>query len=217
MLVAEVEHDSGLDARRFAPVVAALQDLTPRVEVLTPGCCVVATRGPSRYYGGDKALAVLVHDTIAKVLADASSDVPADASVRVGIADGLFAAGRAARLAPTGVMVVPPGGSAAFLSGLSLWTLAEAVSPLAGGAGERTTDDLIDMLWHLGLRSLGDLAALPVGDLVGRFGTQGEWMHALASGRDPHLSQPAAVRPDLCVATEIDPAGGPNRHGGLCG
>lgn len=209
-----IEHDPDLDARRFAPVVAALEDLTPRVEVLAPGCCVVATQGPSRYYGGDEVLAVLVQDTVAKTLAGASADgpvrAPADASVRVGIADGLFAAGLAARTAPaanplTQVMVVPPCGSAEFLSRLSLWTLTEEFSLLTGCAADGTTDDLISRLWQLGLRCLGDLAALSAGDLVGRFGRQGEWVHALASGRDPRLSQPAAAQPDLSAATEIDP------------
>ena len=63
------EHDLDLDARCFVPVVTALEDLTPRVEVLAPGCCVVATRGPSRYYGGDEALAELAHRTVTEVLA----------------------------------------------------------------------------------------------------------------------------------------------------
>lgn len=211
MLAAEVghaEHDPDLDARCFAPVVAALEDLTPRVEVLAPGCCVVATRGPSRYYGGDEALAELAHRTVTEVLATGTYD-PAS-SVSVGIADGLFAAGMAGRAAlartpSTPVLVVPPGSSAEFLGGLPLGTLAEECSLLTGCAADGTTDDLLSMLWQLGLRTLGDLAALPVGDLVGRFGTQGEWMHALASGRDPRLSQPAAAHPDLSVETEIDP------------
>ncbi|MXV88991.1 MAG: DNA polymerase Y family protein [Acidimicrobiales bacterium] len=202
------EHDPDLDARCFAPVVAALEDLTPRVEVLAPGCCVVATRGPSRYYGGDEALAELAHRTVTEVLATGTYD-PAS-SVSVGIADGLFAAGMAGRAAlartpSTPVLVVPPGSSAEFLGGLPLGTLAEECSLLTGCAADGTTDDLLSMLWQLGLRTLGDLAALPVGDLVGRFGTQGEWMHALASGRDPRQSQPAAAHPDLSVETEIDP------------
>ena len=225
------EHDPDLDARCFGPVVAALEDLTPRVEVLAPGCCVVATRGPSRYYGGDEALAELAHRTITEVLATAgargagaSSTVGARgagasstagmydpaSSVSVGIADGLFAAGLAGRAASVRtpsvpVLVVAPGSSAAFLGGLGLGTLAEEGSLLTGCAADGTADDLISMLWQLGLRTLGDLAALPVRDLVGRFGTQGEWMHALASGRDPRLSQPAAAHPDLSAETEIDP------------
>ena len=202
------EHDPDLDARCFVPVVTALEDLTPRVEVLAPGCCVVATRGPSRYYGGDEALAELAHRTVTEVLASDMYD-PAP-SVSVGIADGLFAAGLAGRAASARtpsmpVLVVAPGSSAEFLSELPLGTLAEEGSLLTGCAADGTADDLISMLWQLGLRTLGDLAALPVRDLVGRFGTQGEWMHALASGRDPRLSQPAAALPDLSAETEIDP------------
>ena len=229
------EHDPDLDARCFTLVVTALEDLTPRVEVLAPGCCVVATRGPSRYYGGDEALAELVHRTITEVLAselgtagirDVGALGPAGvrdvgalntagmydpaSSVSVGIADGLFAAGLAGRTAlartpSTPVLVVAPGSSAAFLAGLSMWTLTEEFSLLTGCAADGTTDDLISMLCQLGLRTLGDLAALPAGDLVGRFGRQGEWVHALASGRDPRLSQPAAAHSDLSVETEIDP------------
>lgn len=209
MLVVEVEHaesepDPDLDARRFAPMVAALEDLTPRVEVLEPGCCVIATRGPSRYHGGDEALAALVSETVANVLAGAS--------VSVGIADGLFAAGLACRAASVRtpsmpVMVVPEGASASFLGSLPVSTLAEVFSPLAGeGDGASSTArDLIDVLRRLGLRSLADVAALESADLIGRFGTQGEWAHRLASGRDPRLSQPAVAQPELSVETEIDP------------
>ena len=225
-----VERDPDLDARRFAPVVMALEDLTPRVEVLAPGCCVVATRGPSRYYGGDEALAELMQQTVAGVLAEAQADAPVRAAVRVGIADGLFAAGLAARLASardpsTQVLVVPSGASAAFLSRLPQRTLAEAFSPLgdnldtAGprGVGASSTAgprgvgasnpaaEFTDVLGRLGLRTLGDVAALPVADLIGRFGTQGEWAHRLASGRDFRPSQPAAAQLELSVETEIDP------------
>ena len=203
-----VERDPDFDARRFAPVVTALEDLTPRVEVLAPGCCIVATRGPSRYYGGDEALAELVRQTAAGVLVDAQADAPASATIRVGIADGLFAAGLAARLASardpsTQVMVVPAGASAAFLSRLSQRTLAGAFSPL--GDDPDAASDFADVLGRLGLRTLGDVAALPPSDLIGRFGTQGEWAHRLASGRDFRLSQPPAAQPELSVETEIDP------------
>lgn len=221
------EHDPDLDARCFAPVVAALEDLAPRVEVLAPGCCVIATRGPSRYYGGDEALAELVHRTVAGVLAGELGTAGArgvgasGTAVSVGIADGLFAAGMAGRAAlartpSTPVLVVAAGCSASFLSTLPISTLAEAFSPLAGGgasnpAGARgvgasnTARDFIDVLRRLGLRSLADVAALPVADLIGRFGTPGEWAHRLASGRDPRLSQPGVAQPELSVETEIDP------------
>ena len=215
------EHDPDLDARRFAPVVAALEDLTPRVEVLAPGCCIVLTRGPSRYYGGDKALAELVHRTVVEALADATSTagacgvgaLNAASIVSVGIADGLFAAGIAARAAsvraPSApVLVVPAGRSEAFLAPLPVSTLAEAFSPLAAQGAHSaggTAEDFIGVLARLGLRALGDVAALPAADLAGRFGRHGEWAYRLASGLDDRLSQPAAAEPELSVETEIDP------------
>ena len=205
-----VERDPDLDARRFAPVVMALEDLTPRVEVLAPGCCVVATRGPSRYYGGDEALAELVQQTVAGVLAEAQADAPASAAIRVGISDGLFAAGLAGRAASVRtpsmpVLVVAAGCSASFLGTLPVLALTEMFSPLADGGASSAARDLTDVLQRLGLRSLGDVAALPVSDLIGRFGAQGEWAHRLASGRDFRPSQPAAAQLELSVETEIDP------------
>ncbi|HEX2024114.1 MAG TPA: hypothetical protein VHF00_05375 [Acidimicrobiales bacterium] len=48
-----VEHDPARDVRAFEPVVAAVESLAPRVEVTRSGTCALATRGPSRYFGGD--------------------------------------------------------------------------------------------------------------------------------------------------------------------
>src|SRR3954468_3566833 len=45
------------DARAFEPVVAAVEAFGPAVEIIRPGVCAMATRGPSRYFGGDRALA----------------------------------------------------------------------------------------------------------------------------------------------------------------
>ena len=65
--------------------------------------------------------------------------------------------------------------------------------------------DLAGLLNRLGLRTLGDLAALPAGDVASRFGAAGESAHRLASGLG---SRPLAVRPpaeDLSVTQEFDP------------
>ncbi len=109
-----LERDPGLEARRFEPVLAAVESLTPRVEVTTPGTCAFATRGPSRYFGGDESLAHRVAAVVAEALAGRGE-------VTVGVADGPFAARLAARGADTGSTgprVVPPGESAAFLAPL---------------------------------------------------------------------------------------------------
>ena len=96
--VTVVEHDVERDARAFEPVVARIERLTPRVEVVRPGLCAFDTRGPSRYFGGDQALA----QRIAKLVPDG----------RVGVADGPFASQLAARRD----VIVPPGQSPDFLA-----------------------------------------------------------------------------------------------------
>src|SRR5918994_7108988 len=53
-------HDPARDARAFEPVLAAIERLTPWVEVLQPGECAFPARGAARYHGGEPALAVTV-------------------------------------------------------------------------------------------------------------------------------------------------------------
>src|SRR5687768_16922969 len=84
-------------ARAFEPVAAALEALTPRVQLVQPGCVALPTRGPSRYHGGDLALA-----RAAGLLATSAGppvESPMGPLVGVGVADGLFAATLAARRA----------------------------------------------------------------------------------------------------------------------
>ena len=51
------EQEHGREARAFGAVVAALEAFATRVDPVRPGVCAVPTRGPSRYFGGDEALA----------------------------------------------------------------------------------------------------------------------------------------------------------------
>src|SRR4051812_45498558 len=83
-----VGHDAGRDARAFEPVVAAVEHLAPGVEVVRPGVCALAARGPAWYFGGEEAAAELL---VEKVAQDCAVEAQA------GIADGVFAATLAAR------------------------------------------------------------------------------------------------------------------------
>jgi protein ImuB len=169
-------------ARRHERVIAAVTGFCPDVEVVEPGVCAFGARGPARYFGGETALAAGITAALAG-LGEQS---------RVGVADGLFAALLAARNG----QVVPPGGTARFLAG-------QPVSVLAGQVP--ATQDLAALLVRLGLRTLGDFAALPVRDVASRFGDAGEGAHRLARGLH---SRPLATRPppaDLSVAREFDP------------
>jgi protein ImuB len=163
-------------------VLSLVEEFCPRVEVLRPGVCAIGTRGPARYFGGEDALARKVVEAITRV----------GVTCQVGVADGLFAARLAAQAAPPGTAtVVPPGAARAFL----------APQPVSTLDGEKMTG----LLPRLGIATLGDLARLPVSEVVNRFGTAGGLAHRLACGLDP---RPLAARPpasDLSACLEFDP------------
>jgi protein ImuB len=173
-------HDPARDARAFEPVLVAVEQLTPWVEVLQPGECAFPARGAARYHGGEPALAVTVTAAVHAALEGRGG-------CQVGIADGTFAAALAARHQA----IVPPGGSRAFLAPLPVATLDRP--------------DLADLLVRLGLRTLGDLAALPGADLATRFGAEGARAARLAGGLDEHPRGARRPPPDLRVAAELDP------------
>jgi protein ImuB len=141
-------------------------------------------RGPARYYGGEDAAASALLATVGEL------GVP---GARVGIADGPFAAMLTARSAVDGhgTLVVPPGDTPAFLA------------PLPVDVLERP--ELADLLVRLGLRTLGAFAAVPAGDVVGRFGADGEGAHRLARGLDERPPDARPVPPDLVAEAELDP------------
>jgi protein ImuB len=177
--------DPARQVREFEPVVVAIEAFTPEVEVVRPGMTAFGTRGPSRYFGGDQALAAKVAAAVDAIL------VPLGAPrCRVGVADGRFAASLAAR-STDAVLVVPPRASAAFL----------APAPVA--ALDRP--DLADLLTRLGLTTLGHLAELPAAAVLARFGPEGAEVHRLARGLDERPLSARTPPPDLAVTAELDP------------
>jgi protein ImuB len=190
-----LERDESLEARAFEGVVRAVETFTPRLELTRPGACIFPTRGPSRYFGGDHALAALVHEAVEAVLVERGWS----GAGRVGVADGPFAAQIAARTAPAaqGTAVVPAEGSPAFLAPLPIASLHEA--------DRRDITELIDVWYRLGLTTLADLAALPARDVMARFGLPGSLAHRLAAGLDNRPPDARDPPPDLEVATEVDP------------
>ena len=199
-----IERDESLEARAFEGVVRAVEAFTPRLELTRPGACIFPTRGPSRYFGGDQSLALLVHEAVETVLAGQGWS----GAGHIGVADGPFAAQIAARTAtstatstasgrPRGVAVVAAGGSTDFLAPLPIGSLHEV--------GQRDVAELIDVWYRLGLRTLADLAALPARDVMARFGLPGLLAHRLAAGLDNRPPDARDPPPDLEVGTEIDP------------
>src|SRR3954467_4678512 len=97
-----LRYGPALDARAFEPVLAGLEQALPGLHPLRPGTVAVRARGPARYYGGEEAAALTVLGTVAEYGVE---------QARVGIAAGLFAAERAARVARGAGFDTPPGGA----------------------------------------------------------------------------------------------------------
>jgi len=193
--------DVGDEARRFEPIVAAVEALVPRVEVVGPGLMFIPVAGAVRFYGSEKALAERIsvgidqqfeerskldshHPSLAGGMREvASSHGLGSESAggmkgvvpphRIGIAGGPFAARWAAATAMGGEphIVID---TLSFLSVLDLSTLRESM----GGT------EMIDTFRWLGIATLGDLARLPRETLASRFGNPGLLAHRLASGED---------------------------------
>lgn len=185
-----LERDEVLEARRFEPVAAALSDITPWVEVQRPGTCAFGVRGPFRLFGSEESLVGSTTATVMEALDD-TLGTGAHPGCRIGVADGPFAAGLASRFAAGNALVVPTGGTPAFLA------------PLPVEALERP--DLADVLVRLGLTTLGSLAGLPVTDVAGRFGSEGLVAQRLAAGLDGRQLHVVNQPPDLAVGMDMDP------------
>jgi protein ImuB len=170
-------HDPGRDARAFEPVVAAVEELAPGVEIVRAGLCAFAARGPTRYFGGEVAVAERLVDQVAGCGVESL----------VGIADGVFAAALAARRAA----IVPVGGTRRFLA------------PLDIGVLERP--ELADLMRRLGIRTLGAFADLPEKDVVARFGADAALAHRLARGMGERPLVPRTPPPETTVARVLDP------------
>ncbi len=199
--------ERGPRARAFEPVVRAMQEFCPQVEVLRPGLAASEARGPARYFGGEAVLA----DKVAKAVARLGF------ACGIGVADGLFTALVAAQdsLAggqggrpgfpgagpgplgagpgPLGTcsVIVPPGQAPAFLAPRPVAILGEP--------------ELAELLARLGVGTVGDLAALPAAEVEARFGLAGLRAHRLARGLDPRPLTPRPPAADLSVQAEFDP------------
>lgn len=176
-----LDHRPEVEARAFDDVLAAVEEFVPGVAPLRPGLC--ALRVPPRYHGGERATAALIAERVVEL---------GVRDIRAGVADGPFAAEQAARRAPTqDLLVVPPGGSRAFLADLPIDVLDDP--------------SLVDLLRRLGVRHLGDFAALAPADVRTRFGDRGILLHRWARGDDPRPVSRRAVPPEFTETLSLEP------------
>ncbi|RLP83749.1 DNA polymerase Y family protein [Mycetocola lacteus] len=196
-----------VDHRRFEPLIRILEGIVPSIQQVRPGLCLVPGRGPARYYGSEAAAAQALTAALRE-----EGVIPAGSAVRIGAADGVFAAQQAAyRAVPSSlpeapgtvaesedaapitdaILVIPPGQSARFLAQMPVTTLGEP--------------ELTRVLARLGVHRLGELAALPAASVRDRFGAAGEQAHRIAAGEDPRRVRPRIPPAELAVEREFDP------------
>jgi protein ImuB len=174
-----VASDAGRDAVLFEPVLAAVEQVAAGVMVLGAGAgaCGFAARGPAAYFGGEGVVAEKVIDRVATEMG---------VEAQIGVADGAFAALLAARVQ----QVIEPGATPGFLAGLPVAVLGRP--------------QLADLLQRLGIGTLGEFAALPAGDVLARFGSDGAFAHRLAAGLDDRPLEVRQPPTDLTISETFD-------------
>lgn len=157
-----------------AALMALARDFSPRVERHDPGCVVLDVSGLGRLLGDAHGIAAELQRTAS------------DRGVRVAIA-----------VAPTqtAVRLLTLGGGVRVVTADVLSALApmpmDTLRPLVAAPGR-----VFDAVKRWGIRSLGEFAALPPGELASRFGPEGVAIQRLASGLDPRplIPDPGVTR-----------------------
>jgi DNA polymerase-4 len=151
-------------ARVSRQIREILLSFTPRVEPLSLDEAFLDVRGSEGLHGPAPEIARQIKEGIKAETALTAS---------VGVAPNKFLAKLASDLRkPDGLVVVPPGGVTAFLAPLPVGRL--------WGVGARAEE----RLHALGVRTIGQLAALPERLLIDHFGKVGRQVWQLAQGHD---------------------------------
>jgi protein ImuB len=171
--------------------LAALEGIGAAVEPVRPGEASFEAGGLRRLYGGG----------LEGVLTRARRAIAMPA--RLGAGSSRFCAYAAASRARPGraAKIVPPGAERAFLAPLPV-TLLRARPEVV--TRERS-DDLCTILERLGVRTLGELAALDADAVSDRFGRRGVLARELALGRDTPL-RPRPFRDELVERLDLPEA-----------
>ena len=167
-----------VDGRRYQQasrdVMAVLRRFTPQVEPISIDEAFLDVTGSAALFGDGTTIAGAIKSAVRE-------DVGLVASV--GVASTKLVAKIASDLRkPDGLVVVAPGDEASFLAPLAIGRL--------WGVGEKTAVALSDF----GVRTIGDLAALPPDVVVRRFGKHGGSLIQRARGIDDdpvHEGDPA--------------------------
>ena len=160
---------------RFASLLLRLSEISPVIEPAELGRAFVGVDGIEKLFGSPERQLEMISSAIREnpLTPGASPGLtrqPADPPTRLGWARGKFTAWVAASRAKPGTgIIVRDGERLSFLASQPLAVLS--LHP-----------DTHQRLWRLGLKTLGQLAALPESAVVSQFGREGRRAWRLAAG-----------------------------------
>lgn len=157
---------------------------SPRVEDAGEGVVYLDVTGIDRLYPGANPEKELGRSLIREVERNASLPV------RLGIAASKLAA-RVAAGQPGSPTIVGEGGEAAFLAPLSVHQLTPETK-------------ISRTLERWGVKTLGELAALPKDEVISRLGDVGQKLQAIANGFDPQPLVPRQPPPTFREGLELE-------------
>ncbi|MGD0794107.1 MAG: hypothetical protein ABR958_00735 [Dehalococcoidales bacterium] len=163
-------------------ILDALELKSPLVEGAAPGCAYIGLDGLQLIYPEDGAVITAVREAIPETFA-----------VQIGIAGNKFLAYLAALHSPAGGQKILTGNAAAFLEDLPADVLPISMESR-------------DKLHAFGMRTLGQIAALPPGPLQAQFGPEGKRLWELARGHDDTPLYPRMMEENIEESTLLTSA-----------
>lgn len=179
-------------------LISLAREYSPRIELQGQQLVVLDVRGMTKLRGTPREIGV----TLRRAAADRGL------MIRVAVAETRMAALLATQ-GRSGLTVIPPGSEAAVLASLPLSTLKQLAQAQASGASTRGVGQrcktrhtgrnvmsaaptslvvpalvLLSVVQRWGLKTLGELAALPPDQLCGRLGSGGAELQRVARGED---------------------------------
>ena len=185
---------AGSDPDRLVEVA---REFSPRIEVCGPREITLDLSGLARLFGDARAIAGELRRTAAD----------RGLQVRIAIA-GTRTAARLLVRHRAGITIVEPGDEASALAPLPLALLTDLASPLgvrgAGSLDPAEAAELAAAFRRWGLRTLGEVAALPSADVAARLGQAGVQWQRLARGEDPAPLVPAVPEERFEQALDLE-------------
>ncbi|WKD59777.1 DNA polymerase Y family protein [Corynebacterium caspium] len=170
--------DYEYDARIFEPIAAGLDEVAANIEILRPGMALAELSAPAHFHGSEDKAAEMLLDAAARQGLDCLGGIASD------LTTAIIAAKHSA--------VVLPGEAAQFLAPLPLNVLQE---PALG-----VDSNTLNTLKHLGIHTLGEIAALSLTEVSTRLGKNGIYIRKLARGESSRGVSTAQIPPDLSVS-----------------